>query len=203
MQQTVVWPVKTNASFVINALDHPMFAAGNVDTGLIARDGEQMAVEPTPSADSLQWAATDLIPSYHQPGFRLNAEPNKTGWFKLDGEAVEVRLDDAGALDPQPSTLFSSDGYTWLLSPWREDGHGSAVASSGAILSPMPGRIIAVEVAAGDTVAKGQRLLTLEAMKMEHSLTAPFDGIVAELNAHAGAQVQVDALLARIVAEDD
>ena len=56
-------------------------------------------------------------------------------------------------------------------------------AADGAILAPMPGRIIAVEVAAGDTVAKGQKLVTLEAMKMEHSLTAPFDGTVAELNA--------------------
>jgi 3-methylcrotonyl-CoA carboxylase alpha subunit len=64
----------------------------------------------------------------------------------------------------------------------------------------MPGRIIAVEVAAGDTVTKGQKLLTLEAMKMEHTLTAPFDGVVAELNAEAGAQVQVEALLARIEA---
>ena len=62
----------------------------------------------------------------------------------------------------------------------------------------MPGRIIAVDVAAGDVVTKGQKLLTLEAMKMEHGLVAPFDGIVAELNAAAGAQVPVDALLVRI-----
>ena len=41
-------------------------------------------------------------------------------------------------------------------------------------------------------------MLTLEAMKMEHGLVAPFDGVVAELNAKAGAQVQVDAVLARI-----
>ena len=62
----------------------------------------------------------------------------------------------------------------------------------------MPGRIIAVDVDVGDTVSKGQKLVTLEAMKMEHSLTAPFDGVVAELNAQVGAQVQVEALLVRI-----
>jgi 3-methylcrotonyl-CoA carboxylase alpha subunit len=62
----------------------------------------------------------------------------------------------------------------------------------------MPGKIIAVEVAAGDAVVTGQKLLTLEAMKMEHTLTAPFDGVVAELNATPGAQVQVEALLAKI-----
>jgi len=47
-------------------------------------------------------------------------------------------------------------------------------------------------------VTKGQKLLTLEAMKMEHGMTAPFDGVVAELNAAVGSQVQVDALLVRI-----
>ena len=68
----------------------------------------------------------------------------------------------------------------------------------GAILAPMPGKVIAVEVIKGDVVTKGQKLLTLEAMKMEHTLTAPFDGVVAELNATPGAQVQVEALLVRI-----
>ena len=62
----------------------------------------------------------------------------------------------------------------------------------------MPGKLIAVAVKQGDTVTKGQKLVTLEAMKMEHSLTAPFDGIVAELNAVEGAQVSEGALLARI-----
>jgi len=62
----------------------------------------------------------------------------------------------------------------------------------------MPGKVIAVEVAPGQAVTKGQKLLPLEAMKMEHSLTAPFDGTVAELSAIAGSQVQVDALLAVI-----
>ncbi|MGZ8337879.1 MAG: acetyl-CoA carboxylase biotin carboxyl carrier protein subunit, partial [Allosphingosinicella sp.] len=59
-------------------------------------------------------------------------------------------------------------------------------------------KIIALEVAAGAAVTKGQRLLTLEAMKMEHSLVAPFDGVVAELHASEGAQVSEGALLARI-----
>ena len=55
-----------------------------------------------------------------------------------------------------------------------------------------------MEVAAGNTVAKGQKLVTLEAMKMEHSLVAPFDGIVAELKAETGGQVSEGAMLVRI-----
>ncbi len=50
------------------------------------------------------------------------------------------------------------------------------------------------------TSPPGQRLLVLEAMKMEHALTAPFDGIVAELSVSEGSQVQVEALLARVEA---
>ena len=65
----------------------------------------------------------------------------------------------------------------------------------------MPGKVTAVEVSQGQRVANGQRLLTLEAMKMEHSLTAPFDGIVAELPANAGAQVTEGQMLVKIEAE--
>jgi len=62
----------------------------------------------------------------------------------------------------------------------------------------MPGRVTAVEVSKGEKVAKGQRLLTLEAMKMEHALTAPFDGTVAELNARPGAQVSEGQVLVKL-----
>jgi 3-methylcrotonyl-CoA carboxylase alpha subunit len=73
-----------------------------------------------------------------------------------------------------------------------------ATAGDGTLLSPMPGRIIAVDARQGDRVAKGQKLVTLEAMKMEHSLVAPFDGIVAELDAAEGAQVTEGTMLVRV-----
>ena len=66
----------------------------------------------------------------------------------------------------------------------------------------MPGRIIAVTVSAGDAVTKGQKLVTLEAMKMEHSLVAPFDGTVAELSATEGGQVSEGTVLVRLTAAD-
>lgn len=121
--------------------------------------------------------------------------------FLLDGQPLLVNwhdADGAGDEETQDAVLIAEGGQVWRLSQWRMAGGGAGAASDGAILSPMPGRIIAVDVAAGDAVVKGQKLVTLEAMKMEHSLTAPFDGIVAELNAVAGAQVQVEALLVRI-----
>jgi 3-methylcrotonyl-CoA carboxylase alpha subunit len=64
-----------------------------------------------------------------------------------------------------------------------------------ATLSPMPGLVKAVFVAAGDVVAAGDRLAVLEAMKMEHTLTAARDGVVAEVLAQAGDQVEAGAAL--------
>lgn len=200
LEDSAIWPVKTNSAFLINALDHPDFVAGTVDTGLIGRDGDAMTEEPVPTAQALTNAAMAMVPRSLQSGFRLNAPDVRTAPFLLDGKRVEVELHGPGAEEPAPAMLVAEAGSVWQLAPWRAAGSTGSAASDGAILSPMPGKVIAVDVAAGDKVTKGQKLLTLEAMKMEHSLTAPFDGVVAELNAIAGAQVQVEALLAKIEA---
>jgi 3-methylcrotonyl-CoA carboxylase alpha subunit len=99
--------------------------------------------------------------------------------------------------------LFIENGQTRFVRLARREGGAGGAASDGAILAPMPGKVIAVEVAAGDAVTKGQKLLVLEAMKMEHALTAPFDGTVAELTVVVGAQVQVEALLVRVEKAED
>ena len=202
LEDSAIWPVKTNSAFLINALDHPDFVAGTVDTGLIGRDGDAMTEEPVPTAQALTNAAMAMVPRSLQAGFRLNAPDVRSAPFLLDGKRVEVELHGPGAEEPAPAMLVAEGGSVWQLAPWRAAGGTGGGAGDGAILSPMPGKVIAVEVAAGDRVTKGQKLLTLEAMKMEHSLTAPFDGVVAELNATTGAQVQVEALLARIEATE-
>lgn len=94
--------------------------------------------------------------------------------------------------------LVNDVGSSFVINETRPDSSALSSASNGAILSPMPGRIIAVDVAAGDSVTKGQKLVTLEAMKMEHSLTAPFDGTIGELNAEIGGQVQEGVVLVRL-----
>jgi 3-methylcrotonyl-CoA carboxylase alpha subunit len=201
LADSAVWPVRTNAAFLVKALRHPAFAAGDVDTGLIGRDGEALAVPPEPSPGALTRAAMQLVADTPPLGFRLNAAPMTSAPFLLDGETITVALEGRGSASPEASVLVTEQGGTWRLAPWRKDGSHGGAGGDGAILAPMPGKIIAVDVAAGDSVTKGQKLLTLEAMKMEHTLTAPFDGVVAELNARAGGQVQVEALLARIEAE--
>ena len=138
-------------------------------------------------------------------GFRMNRPRSRSARVQFGGVPRTIQLEDGWerwGIDFKRVdggiVVFDKGDAVFFAS--RTDGSASGAASSGTILSPMPGRIIAVDVAAGDTVTKGQKLVTLEAMKMEHSLTAPFDGTIAELNAVAGAQVQVDALLVRVEA---
>lgn len=219
------WPLRNNAAFLYRLVDHPGFADARVHTGFIGDHLDELTAPGLPSPAVIDAAATALAARYdgHMvfdafylaavtspgdlSGFRANAPANRTLRIR-DGEQIyfgEIGGNHSG-IDHKTrghGILAVENGAThyFTLDTPRGSAAGGA-AGSGAILSPMPGKIIAVEVAAGDRVTKGQRLLTLEAMKMEHSLVAPFDGVVAELNATAGAQVQVEALLAKIEAEE-
>ena len=197
LEQIVVWPVRTNACYLARALDNPAFENGHVDTGLLSRDGDTLATNPEPSDTALSLAASDIVLADGLQGFRLNSEPKRTGTFLLGDVTIEVGLGETGSLEPADSVVFSENGQSWKLRTWRAEPKGDAFAINGAVFAPMPGKVIAVDVAEGEAVTKGQRLLVLEAMKMEHALLAPFDGTVTELK-QEGAQVQVEALLARV-----
>jgi acetyl-CoA/propionyl-CoA carboxylase, biotin carboxylase, biotin carboxyl carrier protein len=92
------------------------------------------------------------------------------------------------------------DGHAWALAEHvkAEGGAAADAAGDGVLRSPMPGTVLAVKVGEGDRVDEGQPLVVVEAMKMEHTVTAPRAGVVAQLPARAGAQVALDAVLAVI-----
>jgi acyl-CoA carboxylase subunit alpha len=73
-----------------------------------------------------------------------------------------------------------------------------AAVAQGSLLAPMPGSVLRIGAAVGDTVTAGQPLIWLEAMKMEHTVIAPTDGVLVELNVEPGRQVDVGAVLARV-----
>jgi acetyl/propionyl-CoA carboxylase alpha subunit len=91
----------------------------------------------------------------------------------------------------------SSLGPVRLTAQPRFPDPDSAVAQ-GSLLAPMPGSVTKIAATVGDTVTAGQPLIWLEAMKMEHTITAPAGGVLSELNVSAGQQVDVGAILARI-----
>ncbi|GAA3519240.1 biotin carboxylase N-terminal domain-containing protein [Aeromicrobium panaciterrae] len=75
------------------------------------------------------------------------------------------------------------------------------VIAEGSLLAPMPAAVMSVAVTEGQHVTKGDIVVVLEAMKMQHTITAPYDGVVTELSARAGAQVESGAVLAIIEGE--
>lgn len=74
-------------------------------------------------------------------------------------------------------------------------GTATAVTGEAAVVSPMPGIIIAVSVVEGDEVVKGEKVVILESMKMENELMAPRDGVVMRVNVTSGASVEKGQVL--------
>ncbi|QZD87482.1 acetyl-CoA carboxylase biotin carboxylase subunit [Qipengyuania psychrotolerans] len=207
-------PVKTNAWFLARLLAEPEFQAAELSTGFIGDNQERLIDPPVVSEALLASAAEDIAFDgiRHGPadfmrrglfGFRLNLEANSTVSMKVDGQSASAEVGEKALWDDYARTIvkdgqertYFEGGAAFKIAPDRHDAGGAASAADGAILAPMPGKVIAVDVAEGDAVNAGQRLMVLEAMKMEHALTAPFDGTVTQLNATEGGQVQVEAVL--------
>jgi len=112
---------------------------------------------------------------------------------RLDGCAGKARA----VRDGRHWHVFLGGGHHRLT--LHDEFEGLEVdASSGTLAAPMPGKVIAVLVKAGDRVAKNAPLLILEAMKMEHTILAPADGVVQEIHFCAGEQVPEGAELLRL-----
>ncbi|EOD69124.1 acetyl/propionyl-CoA carboxylase [Amycolatopsis vancoresmycina DSM 44592] len=128
---------------------------------------------------------------------------------RRDGDVLEIR--HAGgfhryrqACGPDRTVWLSRDGLSF---PFGEQefvlaSRGEA-AGAGPVTSPMPGTVLVVKVAAGDVVKAGAPLLVVEAMKMEHTVTAPIDGVVSELPVRTGQQVALDETLAVVTPQEE
>ncbi|TDB92153.1 acetyl/propionyl/methylcrotonyl-CoA carboxylase subunit alpha [Actinomadura sp. 7K534] len=237
--------VPTNVAFLRSLLRHPPVVAGDLDTGLVERDLDDLLSGAAVPPEVLAAAALERmraletgddpweIPDGWRPGAHAWAQ-----WIitPSGGEPVEVRVQgrasDArvaiGGGTPVPAALngpftltyagrttsftaardghtlwLGRDGHAWALGEHvrAEAGAASAGTGDGVLRSPMPGTVLAVKAAEGDRVSAGQPLVVVEAMKMEHAVTAPLSGTVAKLPVRVGAQVALDAVLAVIEEE--
>ena len=208
------------------------FAAGRVDTGLIARKTQALAAKPeaTPNmlakaflaSSGLAMAQTDDVWDSLNGYRHYGVEPVMTTLLQNDeklcaaiavvGDKTRISFDDAvislelpdsanvvagTALWPGHVSVFAK-GHTLDFNIPDPFSAGLEVVSSGKMTSPMPGLVKFVYAKAGQKVAKGNALLVLEAMKMEHVIVAPRDGTIAEI-AIAGSQVSDGAVLAVFV----
>ncbi|MBC7769270.1 MAG: acetyl/propionyl/methylcrotonyl-CoA carboxylase subunit alpha [Phycisphaerales bacterium] len=217
-------PVKTNLGFLARCLSETDFVEGRLDTNFIPARGDDLAIKPPPSGRVLAAAAkqfsnqakkraspaaphslSEIISPWRRlDGFRLNASAEAVVQMLYNGKActgrVEPNLTPATLLNGVAYVFRNGDVYEFTLDT-GERSADEATAGDGAILSPMPGKIVSVAAKAGAKLKKGDPILVLEAMKMEHTLTAPFDGKLTELNAKAGAQVSEGVLLAKLEKE--
>lgn len=237
LETTQVAGSVTNLAFLGALSRHSGFAAGDVDTGLIARDLAALtAIVPAPLwADALAVLATVGVPG-DAPylGFAL---------WEPSGHAVQLvqgdRLIDARVQFPKPrhgKVVIGGAELTaiWADGRWCVEGQGPAEvkaidamvhvfaalgtfayravdlldrrhdegAGSDVVTAPMPGLVRAMLVTAGQAVTRGDRLATLEAMKMEHSLVAPRDGVIQEVLVAAETQVEAHAALITLEPEE-
>jgi len=221
-------PVKTNAWFLARLLDLDPFRAGTMTTNTIAEAGDALTRPPEPSPALLQAAADRAIfhddfvrgragdPEFDRLaglyGFRLNADRDLRVRLDVNGHEQVVNYDygahaayweaDGRWTQLGRETVLFEDGAAFLTAPHAVRGRAGGGSSDGILSAPMPGRVISVEVTEGEAVKAGQKLVVIEAMKMEQALVAPFDGVVAELKAVAGAQVSEGSLLVRIEKQD-
>jgi acetyl-CoA carboxylase biotin carboxylase subunit len=203
---------RTNNAFLIRALGSQDFLAGEVDTGFIDRHLKDLVPPPEPDGAILSAAArfvADDRPQTDDPwdardGFRLSGASAQTVRFtagagRLGGalpvgiEVLRLRNGDIAAMRA---------GETFVLHPYDpfESAEGAGVAAD-RVATPMPGKIIQILVAPGEHVKKGQPLAVLEAMKMEHTLSAPADSTVESVDVAAGDQVNDGTVVVRFVKE--
>jgi acetyl-CoA/propionyl-CoA carboxylase biotin carboxyl carrier protein len=166
--------VETLVGFHRALLSHPCFVRGETCRGVV--ESELLAQ----SIDQLSHEATIAGRS---DGARLDRERVRV--VELEGRRFEVKL-----LEPEP--------------PWAElarvrrartRGRGAGLGGAEAVVSPMQGTVLAVEVSEGDDVVAGQVLCIVEAMKMENEVHAHRDGVVAELSVAPGQPVSTGQVI--------
>jgi len=188
------------------SVDRAAAAAGAAR--LLTRERERIAALAEPDEPPSPWDAGD--------GFQLSGARDVALPLDVDGERVTAALtyrpggiaatidgvaaaDDARVIDGEGAVYVLRHGRQTVVRLRALDPFDAAHAGAdGRISAPMHGKVLEVLVARGDAVRKGQRLAVIEAMKMEHALTAPIDGIIADLRVSAGSQVAESALLMTI-----
>ncbi len=216
---TEVAGVQTNLSLLHRLAEHPAFRTGGVDTGFIAREAATLLAVPALPDVAIAAAALAVLDERsaaagHDPwsagdGFRLNAASERRVVLRAEARVIAVTDSGDGLLHwdgtghppgaarrlpvritaEQVQVFVKAESFAFQrIDPLAPPD--TAAAAGGRIVSPIPGRVVAVLVAAGDAVAAGQKLIVLEAMKMELSLTAPAAGIVADLRCAVGERVE-------------
>jgi 3-methylcrotonyl-CoA carboxylase alpha subunit len=142
----------------------------------------------------------ELIVAHGKQYLAYAGETVEVAFRRVDAERVRVTLGGTARTIPVTKagstlTLFEVDGTTRfeVVDPLATSAGGGA--HGGSLNAPMPGKILDTHVIAGQTVQRGDALVLMEAMKMEHTISAPNDGVVEEVCYRAGDTVDEGAVL--------
>jgi geranyl-CoA carboxylase alpha subunit len=218
LRETVVLGPVTNRHFLIRLLEHPDFAAGKATTAFIGKHFSGAALEP-PAVTERHWVlAAALL-------WRQSAErypPALRGWRNSNPEPTPIRLavgnvertipvtaDEAAKVDTNmpfhidgDDIIVALDSHTVRFSDKTYATPAAARAGSdGKLRAPMDGRVVAIKVAAGDSVTRGQTLIVLEAMKIQHQLKAVLDATIESVAVQEGQQVSNRTVLVTMAAD--
>ncbi|NLT88790.1 MAG: acetyl/propionyl/methylcrotonyl-CoA carboxylase subunit alpha [Pseudomonas lactis] len=220
VEDSVLLGVATNQRLLIDLLKHPDFINGDFSTGLIAEHFSVIS-QQTATAEQLSLAAALFYQhSANQhpqtlARWRNTASVPVTYRLEVNGQLHSVSVDDLQlTTDGRHASLvingirrriaYHLDGNRlWLpgltvTDRTQQVASRQADASSGTVQAPMDGAIVDIRVCVGEAVSKGQLLLVLEAMKMEHPLKAGIDGTVKEMRVMTGDQVRNRQVLLEI-----
>jgi acetyl-CoA/propionyl-CoA carboxylase biotin carboxyl carrier protein len=224
---TAVLGLSANVGFLRRLLDDPDVRRGEMDTGLVER---RLGALSGGAPDRLLAEAAALHrrlsragkgPWDEGDGWRAARPPAPTRWRSGDTDlqasgSNRGRLQDGVLTDetegiryyvasePGGVVWLSAGGDAWRLEPVVPTLGGSShhIAAGGRVTSPMPGTVLGVHVQVDDLVEEGARLVTVEAMKMEHAVTAPARAKVVEVLVHPGSAVKLDQPLV-VLAEEE
>jgi 3-methylcrotonyl-CoA carboxylase alpha subunit len=170
------------------------------------RHSQRLISGAEPSADVVKAAAAALLPPITWDpwivlrGFRINAPPEDQMMAVVGGRVYQAAPGARAAevVKFGDVRVLFFEGEAWPIGPPVAGQSDGGSTGDGALLAPMPGRVLLLETAQGSSVTKGQKLIVMEAMKMELVLSAPFDGVVETLKAKVGDQVAECTLLVLI-----
>ncbi|WP_447590957.1 geranyl-CoA carboxylase subunit apha [Aquipseudomonas campi] len=172
--------------------------AGSAPWHFVLKQGEQkyaVELQVVASGEQPQLRATvgDI-----QVELRLLASDGRWATLELDG----IRQRRAYHLAGERLWLYGQAGNLELIDATHEAAGGQNAASSGTVKAPMDGAIVDVLVSEGEQVSKGQLLVVLEAMKMEHPLKAGIDGVIRRVQVSQGDQVKNRQVLVEVEAAE-
>jgi 3-methylcrotonyl-CoA carboxylase alpha subunit len=210
--------VPSNAGFLRRCALSDEFASGTHHVNWIGENLDVLAAVPDAHrAASLSAVATLLLddegavsPWDLHDGFRLNAAPRRMVLLAADGAAQLIEA-DTPQTDDTPFPLVTdltprryavtTGGDTFLVTVPEYTADADAALGGDVVKAPMPGKVLSILATPGAAVTRGDTLAVLEAMKMEHALTAPRDGIIETVHAKAGQQVADGDVLVMLVEE--